>query len=262
MSASPSSLQLDELRRAIDAIDDGILELVQRRFQTVQGVKAVKTSDPGAWPSPLRPGREMQILKRLLAQADGSVPPETLVRLWRSIITESTLKQSSVTLHVPRKLAGSIADRLMLRDHFGRFSVAECRDETQALVQVNVAPGDLCVVETSSAWIDPFLEGKAGKAQVMGTLPVIGAGEVPNLLVFGVAPAQATGEDETLLISKGSLPRDFAVQPLWQIKLGSHRLSALAGFYSEHESPLIGLMRSNPGLGLAVAGRYPSAIST
>lgn len=261
MTAQPPFPQLDELRRLIDAIDDSILDLLQKRFHAVQGVKAAKTTDTGGWPSPLRPAREMQILKRLIGQSDGSAPPETLVRLWRGIVTESTLRQSPVTIHLPRKLAASVPDRLVLRDYFGRFEVAECRDEAQALVQVNVAPGDLCVLETGSPWIEPFLEGKGGKAQVIGTLPVMKAGETPQLLVFGVAPAQATGEDETLLITRGSLPRDFAVQPLWQMKNGPFRLSALAGFFSEHESPLVGVMRSNPGLGLIAVGRYPSAIS-
>ena len=83
---------------------------------------------------------------------------------------------------------------------------------------------------------------------------------MPQLLIFGNAPAEATGHDETLMITQGNLPRDFAVQPIWQIKSGPWRLSALAGFYSEHESPLVGLARSNVSLGLKVAGRYPSAI--
>jgi hypothetical protein len=42
------------------------------------------------------------------------------------------------------------------------------------------------------------------------------------------------------------------------VKIGSRRLSSLPGFLSEHESPLVGLMRSNPGLHLRVVGRYPS----
>jgi hypothetical protein len=61
-----------------------------------------------------------------------------------------------------------------------------------------------------------------------------------------------------LLVSDGKLPRDFAPAPLWEVKIGSRRLSSLPGFLSEHESPLVGLMRSNPGLHLRVVGRYPS----
>jgi chorismate mutase / prephenate dehydratase len=262
MSSSPSppaSLTLDDVRRAIDGIDDGVLVLLQKRFALVEEVIAAKGSEAAQWPSPLRPAREMQILKRLVGSASG-LSPDLLVRLWRSIITEATLKQAPVTIHVGKKLAQAMGHRLRIRDYFGRFAVEECRDEAQAMVQISANPTDICIVETQSNWIEPYLRGDAGKAQVIGTLPALKDDPIPKLLVLGVTPAQATGEDETLLISKGSLPRDFSLQPLWHAKAGSYRLSALAGYYSEHESPLISLSRSNPGLGLRVAGRYASAI--
>lgn len=256
MNASPP--RLDDLRRAIDEIDDGLLALLYRRFEVVAEVKQAKSAEAAS--TPLRPAREMQILKRLVAKAEKSLPPRLLVRLWRSIITEATLQQSPVTVHVSRKLAGAMAHRLLIDDYYSNFTVSECRDEAQALVQVNVAPTDIAIVETGGNWLEPFLEGKGGKAQVIATLPVLRDAASPALLVFGVAPGDATGGDETLLVSKGSLPRDFALRPVWQVKHGSYRLSALAGFQSERESPLVGLMRSNPGLGLKVAGRYPAAI--
>jgi hypothetical protein len=102
--------------------------------------------------------------------------------------------------------------------------------------------------------------GKAGSAQIIGALPVVKNEAVPQLLIFGNAPVEPSGHDETLLITEGNLPRDFALQPLWQVKSGPWRLSALAGFHSEHESPIVGLTRSNISLGLKLAGRYPSAI--
>jgi hypothetical protein len=201
----------------------------------------------------------MLILKRLVA-GRGGLAPELLVRLWRGIISEATLKQGGVTVHVSKKLSQALGNRLRIRDHFGRFAVEEWKDTAQALMQINANPADICVVETESDWIEPFIEGKAGKAHAIATLPALKDADIPRLLVFGVTPTQATGEDETLLISRGNLPRDFAVQPSWQLKLGPYRLSSLAGWYSEHESPLISVSRSNPGLGLRVAGRYASAI--
>jgi chorismate mutase / prephenate dehydratase len=260
MTAGAPPSRLDALRRSIDEIDDAMLSLLMKRFALVEEVKAAKTNGQKDWPSPLRPAREMQILKRLHGAAGPALPPGLLVRLWRGVVTEASLAQAPVTIHLGRKLAHNVAERLAIADGFGRFAVSECKDEAQALVQVNVNPSDIAIVETQSNWIEAFLAGKAGKAQVIGVLPVLRDKAEPGLLVFGVAPAEATGEDETLLVSKGSLPRDF-VQPLWQLKSGPYRLSALAGFYSEHESPLVSLMRSNPGLGLRVAGRYPSPIA-
>jgi chorismate mutase / prephenate dehydratase len=258
MSVPPQSLE--DLRRSIDEIDDALLDLLRRRVGLSQSVKNTKVTDSNLWPSPLRPVREMQILKRLIGSGGAAVGPDLLVRLWRSILTESTLVQSPVTIHVGKKMAQAMGHRLRIRDHFGRFAVEEWKDDAQALMQVNANPADICIVETQSAWAEAFAAGQGGKAQVIGVLPVLREEAVPKLLVFGVAPTQATGEDETLLISKGSLPRDFGLQPQWTEKSGSYRLTCLAGYYSEHESPLVGLIRSNPGLGLKVAGRYAAPI--
>lgn len=258
-SAPPPSLRLDEVRRAIDVVDDGLLGLLRQRFALVDGVIAAKGQEASPWPSPLRPTREMDILRRLVA-ARGDLPADLLVRLWRGIVTEATFKQAKITIHLSKKLAQAVGHRLRIRDYFGHFPVEEWRDEAQALMQINANTADICIVETESAWVEAFAGGGAGKAQVLGSLPVIKEDEMPRLLVLGVAPCVATGDDETLIISKGNLPRDFGLQPVWQGKVGGYRLSALAGFHSEHESPLVGLARSNPGLGLRVAGRYASAL--
>lgn len=258
-AAAPPTPSLDDVRRAIDAVDDGLLSLLRKRVELVDGVIAAKAGEKGAVATPLRPGREMQILRRMVA-ARADLAPELLVRLWRGIMSEATLKQAPVNIHVSRKTAQAMGHRLRIRDHFGRLAVEEWRDAGQAMMQVNANPADICIVETESDWADPFVHGHAGQAQVIAALPALKESEIPKLLVLGVAPGQATGEDETLIISKGNLPRDFALHPVWQVKSGGYRLSALAGWFSEHESPLVGLARSNPGLGLKAAGRYASAI--
>lgn len=253
-------LKLDDIRHAIDGVDDGLLDLLLKRALLVDEVKSAKSNDANSWATPLRPAREMQILKRMVERSRGKLPPDLLVRLWRSIICAASLKQSPITIHVSKKLSQTMGHRLRIRDYFGPFPVEECRDEAQALVQVNANPADICIVETESGWLEPFMQGHGGKAQVIGVLPMVKEEPMPRLLVLGVAPSQSTGEDETLLITKGNLPRDFDMLPEWQVRMGSYRLTSLAGYFSEHESPLISLIRSNPGLGLKVAGRYASPI--
>lgn len=198
-------------------------------------------------------------MRRLLARTHGRVPADLLVRLWRLILTASSQRQTEVTIHAPRKLSGSIPLRLRLRDHFGAMPIEEYRDEAQALMQIDGVASDLCVVETTANWLEPYLAGAAGKARVIGMLPLIHEqGEPPNMLIIGHAPDEPTGNDQTLVISTGKLPRDFARQPVWDTKVGEHRLSCLPGFLSEHESPIVALTRSNPQLKLTIAGRFPS----
>lgn len=253
-------ISLDDIRREIDEIDDSILDLVARRIEASERVRNQKSDSGTLAASPIRPAREAAIMRRLLARGGGTVPPDLLVRLWRIILSSSTLAQAAVTLHIPRRISGQMGLRLRLRDHFGATPVEEHRDEVQALTQVNVNAGDICVVETQSVWADAFAEGRAGEARIIGVLPMLQNGPVPELLIFGHAQALATGDDQTVIVSDGKLPRDFLPVPLWQVKSGARRVSGLPGFLSEHEGPLVGLMRSNATLGLKVAGRYPGPI--
>ena len=249
---------LEEIRREIDAIDDGILDLLARRIVASEQVRHHKNNTGALSASPIRPAREAAILRRLVARGGAVVPPELLVRLWRAILSTSTLSQAPVTLHVTRKLGSSLGMRLKLKDHFCDMPVEEHRDEAQALIQVNVNAGDICVVDTHSQWAGPFAEGRAGDARIIGVLPVLREVPVPGLLIFGHAQALATGDDETILVSDGRLPRDFLPSPAWQVKSGLRHVSGIPGYLSEHEGPLAGLMRSNAALGLLVAGRYPA----
>ncbi len=45
MSQSAAPLTLDDLRRAIDAVDGALLDLLQKRFALSAGVKTVKSHD-------------------------------------------------------------------------------------------------------------------------------------------------------------------------------------------------------------------------
>jgi chorismate mutase / prephenate dehydratase len=260
-STDKPALSLDSVRQDIDALDDQIVDLIVQRFEVTAHVRGLKQQAASAWASPLRPAREAAILRRLLARTKGSaLNPDLLVRLWRNILNESSRNQAPITLHVSKHLNHNMAHRLRLRDYFGAMPVEEYRDEAQALLQIDSAPGDLCVVETDQPWTEAFVAGAAGKAQVIACLPVLKEEAMPKLLVIGQAPVEASGQDETLVITEGKLPRDFVPQPVWQVKIGNHRLSSLPGYLSEHEGPLVGLMRSNASLGLKVAGRYASAI--
>jgi chorismate mutase / prephenate dehydratase len=248
--------ELEAIRRDIDLIDDGLVSLIERRFEATARVKAIKAN--GEARTPFRPAREAAILRKLLSRPGSSVPPDVLVRLWRTILTGSSQAQQPTTIHISKRLAQAIGPRLRIRDYFGSMAVEEYRDEAQALMQIDGAPSDICIVETQAPWIDAFIEGRAGRARIFSCLPFLGEEPAPKLLVFGFAPAEPTGDDQTLIVSDGRLPRDFAPQPLWELKVGNRRLTSLPGFLSEHESPLVGLMRGNAQLGIKLAGHYPS----
>jgi chorismate mutase len=262
MNVSDKANQPDDLeaiRREIDAIDDGLLTLLDRRFQASDRVKAAKQATGGAGGSPFRPAREAAIIRRLLARPGRHVPADIMVRLWRIILTGSSRSQSPITICVSRMTATSMPARLAISDHFGSLPIEEYRDEEQALLQLETGSSDICIVETASAWAQAFMQGRAGDAQVFGCLPTrLGKTDVPTMLMIGHATSDPSGDDQTLLVSDGKLPRDFKPQPLWESKAGTQRLSCLPGYLSEHENPIVGLVRSNSQLRLKVAGRYPA----
>ena len=117
--------------------------------------------------------------------------------------------QAPVRIHVGTGLFDSVAARLMLRDHFGATPLAEHPGETQALAALAGHPGDVAVVALDSPWLEPYLDGRAGQARIIASLPQIAGGPMPKMLVFGSASPEPTGDDETLLVTSGPVAARF-----------------------------------------------------
>jgi chorismate mutase/prephenate dehydratase len=77
--------RIDELRLAIDAIDDQLLVLLNRRAALTQDVGEVKRSAGAS--EFYRPDREARILRRLCAANRGPLPDVDLVRIMRELIS-------------------------------------------------------------------------------------------------------------------------------------------------------------------------------
>jgi chorismate mutase / prephenate dehydratase len=249
---------LADIRREIDRIDDDILQLIAARLDIVERVRAHKLKASGGAASPIRPGREAVILRRLIGR--DQVPADLCFRIWRALISAATLKQAPVRIHGSAAFFASATAQTLLREYFGPSAFTDHPGEAVAFEAVAQNPGDLAAVSIDGPWARAWLEGHAGPTQVIGVLPFLTTSAIPRLLVFGHAAAEPTGADETLVLTDGQLPRDFAPQPLWQMRTGDLQLTSLPGFLSEHNAPLVGLARSNGSLALSVLGRYPSPI--
>ena len=78
--------RIPELRVMIDALDDELLQLLNRRVALTIEVGEVKRAD-GTTTEFYRPEREASILRRLLEANSGPLPNEDLVRVMREIIS-------------------------------------------------------------------------------------------------------------------------------------------------------------------------------
>jgi hypothetical protein len=101
---------------------------------------------------------------------------------------------------------------------------------------------------------------EAPGVRVAAVLPAESTKPARSLAVLGRVMCEPTGEDETLLITAGKLPRDFVPKPIWHLKLADDvYLTALPGYLEMAEQPLVSL-KGNSSLELKIAGRYPSAM--
>ncbi len=88
-------MTLDELRRRIDSIDDQILALLEQRADVVGGVAHAK-QDAGL--PAYDPDRERGVLDRLAARGAGRFPRESIVAVYREVMSACLSIQAPVTV--------------------------------------------------------------------------------------------------------------------------------------------------------------------
>jgi chorismate mutase / prephenate dehydratase len=246
------ALSLAAVRQEIDALDDGILDLLARRFKLVSQVKTLKLSEPGEGLSPLRPAREAQVLRRLLAKAQPlGIPAHLMVCLWPAIFSAASQMQGNVTLHLS---PSALLQRHLVSGYFPMMPGVIAGSAGDALRAVANAPGHAAIVTSGDDWASPLASGLAGEAQVIAVLPFIREAVIPELMIVGHAPPDPSGEDETLVISAGPLPASFPLPVKWQVVQGSKHVTALHGFLAKTEPALLQIPD------LRILGRYPAPI--
>ncbi|HEY8553428.1 MAG TPA: prephenate dehydratase [Burkholderiales bacterium] len=114
-AADDPGQRLRELRARIDALDDRILELVNRRAAVAKAIAAVKERNGDK--HYYRPEREAEVLQRIAARNKGPLPEEEVLRLFRELMSACRALES------PLKIAylgppGTFTQEAALK-HFG-----------------------------------------------------------------------------------------------------------------------------------------------
>src|ERR1700689_4602781 len=78
---------LPALRAELDRIDNALHDLLMQRASVVEHV--ARSGKPAAF----RPGREAQIITRLLARHSGHLPRQAGFRIWRELLAGTTAMQ-------------------------------------------------------------------------------------------------------------------------------------------------------------------------
>src|SRR3954454_23541233 len=93
----PAPPSLQELRKEIDAIDDGMHRLLMQRGDIIDRLIQVKqTQEVG---SAFRPAREAEMMRRLVQRHRGILPLDTIESVWRVIISTFTYVQAPFSVH-------------------------------------------------------------------------------------------------------------------------------------------------------------------
>lgn len=204
MSTAPPSL--DRLRRRIDQLDDALQDVLIQRAEVVADVARLKNAEGT---SPVRPGREARILRRLVARHRGPFPRPMLVRLWRELLSGTIAMQTAVNVAVfaPDNRIG-LWD--LARDHYGSHTpMTSFRSAGDVIAAVGNGHATLGVLplpeqEESESWWRAFMHGDVPKPRVIARLPFGGRGnarpEGGDALVIGKIEPEPSGADRSLYI--------------------------------------------------------------
>ena len=201
---TPPGDPVESIRREIDQLDDAILSLVAERLRLGDGIAAAKPTG-----LPIRPGREITMLRRLVAAAPSHMERDLVVELWRALIAANVRRQRVVDVVV----GGGRGDPTRLFDiarrHFGARARIQHVGEPQAALQKAAEKPEECVAVTPwptapgvGSWWPALSESRFAKLHLIGGLPVSGApGADPEACVFAAADAEEAGQDVTLILA-------------------------------------------------------------
>ena len=190
---------LPALRAELDRIDNTVHDLLIKRAEIVEYV--ARSGKPAAF----RPGREASIIRRLLSRHRGSLPPVSLVRIWRELLAGTTSMQGGFALAVCDADQGASITQLA-REHFGALTpLRSYTSAGQALMDVSQGVASVAVLpypsENDNWWV--ALLHHEPRLHIIGRLPFWkprpdGAPATQAIVVASTAP-DASEEDRSFL---------------------------------------------------------------
>ncbi len=231
---------LAELRAELDRLDDAVHDLLMQRARVVTGVAALGTRGK----VPFRPGREADIVRRLLARHTGPLPRRVLPRIWRELFAATTSMQGSFVIGVcePDPPGGFVA---CAREHFGVLTPLRVHSSpSHAIAEVSSGVATAAVLPlpvedepARAAWWTALLHRDEPRIHIVARLPFWsprgeGAPQAQAMVVAAAAP-DPSGRDQSLI--------GFELPP----EMSRARLSAALGAAGLTPSAI--LLRRDPG---------------
>ena len=192
-----------ELRREIDRIDIALHDLIMLRTDTVRRIADIKDKSGLVV---MQPGREADIMRRLVERHSGQFPASALVQIWREIIAAVTAMQGphSVAINAAENEQGYWD---LARTHFGSqtsmTSYAVARDVVSQVSAGRTSVGVLPIPSEDDS--DPWWPSLCvpGAPRIVIRLPFAGRGNARGgsieAYAIGRNDLERTGKDRTIL---------------------------------------------------------------
>jgi len=263
MAESKPAPSLDAVRARIDAVDSELLRLLDERSALARDVAAAKAAAGESGRFGLRPARETQVLRKLLATPRTAARPALVVRIWRELMADSLSLQGPFQVAV---WGGRDPGRTMELARM-RFGVAppirQVAKPEEALAAARSRGGvAVAALTPDNAWWGRLLAEP--KLKVFTTLPCLAAWG--PLAALGVAEVEVepTGDDRTFWVTDApqgapaiveALGRDGVAATL-MLEAGGLKLFVLSGFYQAEDPRLA----RAPGRLSGVIGAAPAPL--
>lgn len=199
---------LDKLREDIDRIDRDLHQLMRERAAVVRRIGLAKRTAEGDGAVYIRPGREAELMRELVARHDGAMPAAVVVRIWREIIASACQMQApfGVALYSPER---SISHWDLVRNHFGSLTpIRLCASAQRVLQEVGTAStvGVLPWPDHDEAqpWWPNLATEEGRSVNIVSALPfyesATGRFESRRLMVVATYPPEPSSDDVSYLI--------------------------------------------------------------
>jgi chorismate mutase len=238
---------LGDVRARIDQVDAELLRLVGERAGLAAQVAAAKAAAGDTGRFALRPAREAQVLRHLLASPHGAAGAPLVVKLWRELMADSLSRQGP--FHVTAWGGPNAARTVELaRLRFGVAPPLKLVSKPEDAVAAAKTLGGVGVLALTpdSAWWGRLLAEP--KLKVFAALPCLNAWGPLSALAVAEVEVEPSGGDETFWVTDARgrpeeieerlMHTDVAARLVAQA--GGLKLFALAGYFQSEDKRLAG----------------------
>jgi chorismate mutase len=236
---------LDAIRARLDVLDAEMLRLVDERAGLARSVAEAKKAAGDGGKFGLRPVREAQLLRKLLAMPRQGASAALTVRIWRELISDSLVQQGPMHLAVWGAADPGRAVELA-RLRFGAAppmrQVARPEDAFAA-ARTPWGVGVLALVADNGWWGRLLAEPRL---RIFAAMPCLTAWGPLGALAVGDVDVEPSGADETYWVTDAAEPAAKIIDALGRDGVAAHllahgggmKLFALAGFYQREDARL------------------------